>query len=446
MGYLSGVGTGQFSGCKRFPSVGFVDNIVNWYRIAQSNDNRGGMFENMHGSKRLYYSISGAKKIPGRNEWILDMSKAPELSKQVGEAEVGDGVWDYNLNSTLGEVGPIWTVVWIDEKGGTLTVVPTEDNPLSSGRGAGGKLIDDFDYLVQSGEWETKEVDRVLEVIQSRNYHQPADVAYVLLGTVPMRFGTNGAEGGWYSAHNTRSNRGGMMGMSVAEIVMKDAKALKKMGFTLPVGAIEGEMGGDDWTNFVNGFSMSSGASKEMRFDSEGGGGDLVYLIERERNPKIVDILFERLLESGVEDKISEAVETIGMKGDNEEDMDPYFRVKETVIGWAKRKGRGDLILPFAKSGDSDVSLSAMRALAEMGAADPIELMRGARRMKALYYLTQIAENRGRGDDALGVLEDRMEDIKSPKTPTDQFYSQQILNNDIPKMRVNALIKKMGKR
>lgn len=418
------------------------NNIMNWYKKAQSKNDIGSMFENIHGSERLYYPISGAKKIPGRNEWTLDMSKAPELSKPVGEAEVGDGVWDYNLHSALGKGSPIWRVVWIDEKKGTLTVVPTEDNPLSSGVGAGGRLLDDFDYLVQSGEWENEAVDRVLKIIGSRSYHQPADVAYVLLGTVPMRFGANGAEGGWYNAHDTRSNRGGMRGMSEAEIVMKDAEALKKMGFTLPVGAIEGKMNGHEWTDFVNRGSVSPRASKEMRFDSEEGEGDIVDLIEKERNPKIVGIMFERLSGSGMEDKISEAVKAIGMKGSNEEEGDPYFLVKETAIGWAKRNGRKDLILPFAKSGDSDVSESAMKALAEMGAADPIELMKGAQRMKALYSLMYIAEKNGRGDDALSVLEDRMVDIRSPKTSTDEYYSEQILKI-IPQMQVNARIKKM---
>lgn len=416
---------------------------MNWFKKAQSNNNIGSMFEKLHESNRLYYPISGAKKLPGKNEWILDMSKAPELSKSIRDAEVGEGVWDYNLNSALGKGKPVWTVVWMDEDKGTLTVVPTDDNPLSSGVGAGGKVLDDFDYLVQSGEWESEAVDRVLKIIGNRSYHQPADVAYILLGTVPMRFGANGAEGGWYNAHDTRSNRGGMRGMSEEEIVMKDAAALKKMGFTLPVGALEGKMDGNTWTDFVNRGSVSSRASKEMRFDSEDGGKDIVDLLASERSPKVVGMMFERLLQSeAAEDQVAEAVKRIGAKEGGDGDVDPYFLVKENAIGWAKRHGRHDLILPFMESEDGDVSSDAMTALVSLGAADPIVLMRKAKRMKALYNLLYLAQKGNRSDEALRILEERMGDIRSPATSTDQYYAEQILKV-IPQMQVNARMQEM---
>lgn len=418
---------------------------MNWWKKAQSEPSKkvGDVFKNLGAASRLSYPISEAKKVPGKWEWILDMSKAPELSKPVGEAEVGEGVWDYNLNVLREEAKPIWTVEWVDEKKGTLTVVPTEDNPLSSGVGAGGKKLEDFDYLVQSGDWEKEAIDRVLGIIGSKNYHQPADVSYVLLGTVPMRFGANGAEGGWYNAHDTRSNRGGMRGMGEKEIVMKDAAALKKMGFTLPVGALEGDMDAMQWTDFVNRGSMSR--SHEVRFDSEEGGDNLEELVTRERNPKVALMMFERLArsDSGAgEERVADVVRRIGEKEDGGGDSDPYFMLKEHAIGWAKRRGRHDLILPFADSADSDVSADATRALAELGAADPVELMRKARRMKAVYGLLYIAEKAGREVEALEVLEDRMGELRSPKTDTDGYYAEQILRM-MPQMKVNAQIRGM---
>lgn len=416
---------------------------MNWYKLSQSRENIGGMFRDLQGSSRLYYPISGAKKVSGKNEWTLDMSKAPELSKPFEEAEVGDGVWDYNMHSALGDGKPIWTVVWMDEKKGTLTVVPTEDNPLSSGVGAGGRLLEDFDYLVQSGEFETEQVDRILQIIGSKSYHQPADVAYVLLGTVPMRFGANGAEGGWYNAHDTRSNRGGMRGMDDKEIVMKDAAALKKMGFTLPVGALEGKIDSMTWTDFVNRGSVSSRASKEMRFDSEEKGKDIVDLIASERSPKVVGMMFERLVQSGAKDEqVAEAVKAIGAKEGGNGEVDPYFLVKENAIGWAKRHGMHELILPFVESEDSDVSSYAMTALVTLGAADPIVLMRKARRMKALYELSYLAQKEGRVGEAVKILEDRMGDIRSPETSSDKYYADQILKI-FAQMQVSARIQEM---
>ncbi len=416
---------------------------MNWWKRAQSDHGRkvGDLFSNLGAAGRLSYPISEAKKVPGKGEWILDMSKAPEMSKPVGEVEVGEGVWDYNLNVLREDAKPMWTVEWVDEEKGTLTVVPTEDNPLYSGIGAGGRELNDFDYLVQSGEWEKEAIDRVLGIIGSKSYHQPADVSYVLLGTVPMRFGANGAEGGWYNAHDTRSNRGGMRGMNEEEIVMRDAAALKKMGFTLPVGALEGKMDAMHWTDFVNRGSMSR--SKDVRFDSEDGSRSLEELVTNERNPKVARMMFERLTHSGSgadEERVADVVKRIGEKKGGDGDQDPYFMLKEDAIGWAKRRGRHDLILPFADSEDSDVSASATRALAELGAADPVALMRKARRMKAVYGLLYIADKAGRQGEALEVLEERMGELRSPRTDTDGYYAEQILRM-IPQMKVDAQIK-----
>jgi hypothetical protein len=77
-----------------------------------------------------------------------------------------------------------------------------------------------------------------------------------------------------------------------------------------------------------------------------------------------------------------------------------------------------------------------------LGAADPIVLMRKAKRMKALYELAYLAQKGNRSDEALRILEERMGDIRSPATSTDQYYAEQILKV-IPQMQVNARMQEM---
>lgn len=158
---------------------------------------------------------------------------------------VGDQLADHALNMT-----PYWSISSID--GDRVNLTPIGSNPLKTGVGAGGAKITKHDIDVYTGDYERKRVQKINESIDAGTLDIDT-IKYILLGTVPVNFGPNGAQGGWYSATDTYSNRGGRKGMSDKEIMMSDAQTLKDHGIPVPVKALDGTMDPHDWGSWVEG-------------------------------------------------------------------------------------------------------------------------------------------------------------------------------------------------
>jgi hypothetical protein len=157
----------------------------------------------------------------------------------------GDQLSDYAMNMT-----PYWKVISVD--GERINLEPINSNPFKSGVGAGGAKITKHDIDVYTGEHERKVIERINKSIEEGNVDIDR-IKYILLGTVPTRFGPNGAEGGWYNATDTRSNRGGTKGLSSHDIMVADAKSIKEHGIPVPIKALNGTMDPSDWDSWISG-------------------------------------------------------------------------------------------------------------------------------------------------------------------------------------------------
>lgn len=227
---------------------------MNWYR--KIAENVGDLFQNPpENSRPLQYPFNMVKKDTSEGWYIDDLPDVSGIS-------IGDQVADDKLNMT-----PYWEVNFVNEETGVVYLTPIEPNPFLSGIGAGGKELTDWDYEVHSGEYESKRIDQVLDVMREGIAADPSDVAYILKGTCPVHMGPNGAQGGWYSPNERMYNRGGAEGMSPEEIMVMDANSLKKLGFAVPLMALSGEMNINDWKDFVQ-----SNGSDDLKksFQTEG--------------------------------------------------------------------------------------------------------------------------------------------------------------------------------
>ena len=160
---------------------------------------------------------------------------------------VGDLIQDVALNKT-----PYWRVSETNQDTQRVDLEPIAPNPIVTGVGAGGAKITKEDLRVLSGAYEAERVERTNERILQGDYHSIDDVQYLLLGTVALRFGPNGPEGGWYNANDTMSNRGGRERMSAREIVQADANTLRKLNFVIAPD-VENEIDIYQWDRFVSG-------------------------------------------------------------------------------------------------------------------------------------------------------------------------------------------------
>jgi hypothetical protein len=156
----------------------------------------------------------------------------------------GDLVQDVALNQM-----PYWQVVTNDQE--RIDLEPIGPNPLLTGVGAGGYVFRAEDFKVLTGEYEQERIAKLTELLESGEPVQIYDVKYLLLGTVPLNFGPNGPQGGWYNPSDTYSNRG--RGTSPEQVVVKDARTLQRMGFDIPEAALAGEISPHLWGQFVEG-------------------------------------------------------------------------------------------------------------------------------------------------------------------------------------------------
>ena len=161
--------------------------------------------------------------------WILPMASTG------GSLVLARGQTLADAYSAASHPSPYWVVTRVTEEGAELRPLPP--NPLLTGVGAGGATITGFDLDVLSGAHEQRHVSRKVEKLRNRTAVLD-DVVYLLLGTVPLQFGPNGAQGGWY-APTDRSSRGGMQGLSPEEIEGRDARQLVRWGFVVPESALQ---------------------------------------------------------------------------------------------------------------------------------------------------------------------------------------------------------------
>lgn len=209
----------------------------------------GDFFEEQDWDKPMgvwQYPLAQVKRDPVEGYYI-DYLTFPGLLV-IDKMQVGDNIAGDTLNLT-----PLWTVTHIDDQQSRVFVTPTDANPFSSGVGAGGAVLQDFDYDVLSGQAEKDIIDRVLVRIQTGNYVDYDDVAYILKGTVPYRFGANGAEGGWYSCTSWHARGAMKENLGPVEIMKQDARTLQKLGFDVPPKALTGELKPESWSSLISG-------------------------------------------------------------------------------------------------------------------------------------------------------------------------------------------------
>jgi len=210
---------------------------------------QGGLGRAIYAKKGIWMIPFNSIKKDPQEGWYADWAEEPGSVQDLADVNVGDKVSDQSLNFT-----PYWQVNGVDESKNRIYLDPIEPNPFVTGVGAGGAKIGDFDMEVFSGEYERKRVDSILQDVKAGHVHSISDVAYLLLGTVPLQMGPNGAQGGWYNASDTGSNRGGKQQLDPRTIMMKDAETLKsQFGLAVPKKALSGQLDPHIWTNFVNG-------------------------------------------------------------------------------------------------------------------------------------------------------------------------------------------------
>lgn len=153
-----------------------------------------------------------------------------------------DLIQDVALNST-----PYWRVLANDQE--RIDLEPIGPNPLLTGVGAGGYVFRADDFKVLTGEYERERVGKILVRLESDEQLQIFDVKYLLSGTVPLNFGPNGPQGGWYNPSDSYSNRA--RGKSAKEVMQYDADMLAHMGFDVPDAAREGSIDPYEWGSFI---------------------------------------------------------------------------------------------------------------------------------------------------------------------------------------------------
>ena len=237
---------------------------MNWYKNSQQEpqegpESLGDQIFQHHGVWQYPFNLVQKSNTEG---WFINWYDSQGGIPDIDSVNIGDKVADQSLNMT-----PYWEVNFVDSDKGIIFLNPIEPNPFVSGVGAGGKEITEWDMEVFSGEYEDKRTDQVLQSIQEDIVADPNDVAYILKGTVPLQMGPNGAQGGWYSPREVNYNRGGKEGMRPEDIMIMDAKSLQKLGFAVPIAALNGTMDLYDWKDYVQ--SNGSGDPKES-YQSEG--------------------------------------------------------------------------------------------------------------------------------------------------------------------------------
>ena len=340
----------------------------------QIGEERPSFGDRLHEQKGVWlYPFNQVKQDAGQG-WYLDWFDEQGSMSDLSKVNPGDQVADKALNLT-----PYWEVSYVDENSGRIYVNPIEPNPFISGVGAGGKEIDDHDMQVFSGEYEKERIDGVLKDISNGRYANPKDVAYILLGTVPVNMGPNGAQGGWYNLMDHYSNRGGQQGMTAEEMMMQDAASLKKLGFAVPQSALEGTLSPNLFDYVIEGgLPNREEEAAQLRLPGEDfqDVNAMAHFILTHPQPSIKMRNWEALTKMyykaapyndeprnpALAQQIAAAVKPVAeqmskmyhQKQEQFGDYDQYEYLKEQVIHFAERQGWMDVVQSFENSLDPD--------------------------------------------------------------------------------------------
>ncbi len=410
-------------------------------------------------TKIVKYPFSRAKR-DSQEGWYLDWKALPGdifteqgRTSDINALQNGDMVEDSVASSV-----PYWRIGWVDANIGRVYVEPIEPNPFLNNVGAGGKELNEHDYEVHSGDYEKKKVDEYLDLVRSGKYSDIRDITYLLKGTVPVNFGPNGAQGGWYNASDVRSNRGGQQNIDAKTIMMNDAKTIQqKLKLDVPPAALSGEMSPREWTDFVNG-DYSLIPSTALNGENWNDPAISSNFVMNHPQPQIklrnfdaimnvfnpfprqqINKIWQEEQDSEVARSKSDPIEAAFKRGDfmrqdiksqvhqltldiaslkhptqDKTGFDPYYLLKEKAMSYANQFGWSDVIDAYVNSHDEDNRAEAARILGQNKQIDKllqmearekhpkalIGIIRGLR--EARYPLSKIFQNpkyRNLGDD-----------------------------------------------
>jgi len=381
----------------------------NWYRRSQNEQVPMGVPDELNDflsqqeqgdeMSRMIHEQGGIFIYP-----FKDVKQSKDGSYYINWFEEKGGIYDINAVSVGAKVSdralnvtPYWEVKAVDVPNGIIYLTPIPPNPMVTGIGAGGKELNEHDYAALRGESDQHLVDVCLDKISDGMVTKLDDVSYMLKGTVPVHFGPNGAQGGWYNPSDTMSNRGGKEFMDAKQIMMADALFLKdKVGLDIPEAAIDGRLDPGLWSELVNGQDIGRISDEDLellKVEGEDFNNPQVMikmilehpqLEVKRRNKQLLEEMFyggswwELKQKYGKEDNSEQfskdyrdgkfgdpkakeylheaALGLAGIYVNNQEKFggfDPYWHIKEDFIGWAHKLGWMDVLKAYETSWDA---------------------------------------------------------------------------------------------
>lgn len=409
------------------------------------------------------YPFQLVKNDPSQG-WYLDWFDQPGTIDDMSRVKPGDKVADDKLNMT-----PYWEVTFVDENSGRIYVQPLENNPFLTGVGAGGAIFTEHDFAVHSGEYEKERIDQLLDRINKRAYTDPRDIAYILLGTVPVHFGPNGAQGGWHSLNDR--NRGAERGMSSQEIMMQDAASLKKLGFDIPETALNGTLPTGLFSYIIEGGFPSDRQEMELLkvngedFDNIDAMKNMI-LTHPQPSIKLrnMRLLFSQYYKDQNNPRLIATIRDIAIKASqmfhprqkiisNENDgdrFDPYFYIKENIILIAGRLGWSDVLKLYEKTIDHDNRNDVARNYAELGMIDDLLRMEkednDPKVLAGILYSLFKMNISGKFADTTDIIDQDMEKYKTfarrkKDNSAYQYYVDELLRTPVRKSGLKTTLK-----
>lgn len=320
----------------------------------------------------------GDVKFDTIEKYYVVLDKAMTTITNIDNLRIGQKIADYVVSET-----PYWKIKDLDKEKNTIYLEPIPPNPYvpnEEGKiiGAGGHEFTAHDFDVMSGEYESTKIDKILDIINSKNYHDPRDIQYILLGTVPLQIGPNGSQGGWYNVSD-RHNRGSMKGLSLEEIIKKDANTLKKLGFSVPPRSLDGTIDPYVWGSYVEGGYIPHNKEEESKLEEEDFSDPkkMAEIILSHKQPGIRNRNAEKLIrmygnDESLESLVKEVAKKLAIQPQYGIDMDRNYDVKGKFIWLAWHKKWKDILDAFKNSPDPDNRRYVSYGYADIGDVDSV--------------------------------------------------------------------------
>lgn len=335
-------------------------NFKKWFYINENNGENPDVPWGKHG---IHHRIKfNDVKFDTIEKYYADIDKAKSTITDLDKINIGDKIADYVASNA-----PYWIVTNIDETKKRIFLEPIPPNPYTpnpEGKviGAGGHEFTQHDFDVASGSYEKERIDHLLDIINKKEYHDINDVKYILLGTVPVQMGPNGAQGGWYNCRDIHSNRGGKKGMEPEEIIKKDAETLKnKLGFSVPQSALNGTLKPSLWNDFVDGSSGFYNDYEHYKLPEEDHDvpEKIAEIILTHKQPSVRKRNAEILLRKfGDNEKYTDLIRKIALEFAKQpavgEHYDKNYLAKEMFIRKAEREKWYDILEAFENAPDAN--------------------------------------------------------------------------------------------